>query len=136
MKQNPCAVVREVSESACIGFDQLDGTVESFRAGVTDPVLAVAEQPLLVATKHLDHLLYLLQATSHCVARPSFEEISGRALVPVAPKVTEVLLDDPGSTGFQVELIQGPKRHRLSATSIRILSLPCPFAARPRGCQC
>jgi hypothetical protein len=49
-------------------------------------VLAVAEQPLLVATKHLDHLLDRLQATSHCVVRPSFEEISGRALVPIAPK--------------------------------------------------
>lgn len=33
MKQNPCPVVGEVSETACIGFDKLDGTVEAHPFG-------------------------------------------------------------------------------------------------------
>ena len=36
------------------------------------------------------------------------DESLGGALVAVAPELGEVLLDAPRSTGFQVELVQGP----------------------------
>ena len=130
MKQNPCPVVSEVAEPACIGFDKLDGTVEALCTGVADSMLAVVEQPLLVATQHLYDLLHRLQAASHRVVGPGFEEALGGALVAVAPELAEVLLDAPGPTGLQVELVQGPKRDGFSAATIRVLSQPRPFAAR------
>ena len=43
VKENPGAVVCEVSETASICFDKLDGAIEAFGAGVTDVVLAVVE---------------------------------------------------------------------------------------------
>ena len=78
MKQNPSPVVGEVAEPACIGFDKLDGTIEALRAGVADSVLAVVEQPFLVAAQHLDDLLHRLQAAPHGVVRPGPEEAFGR----------------------------------------------------------
>ena len=62
MKQNPCPVVGEVAEPACIGFDKLDGTVEAFRAGIADSVLAEVEQSFFVAPEHLDYLFDWLHA--------------------------------------------------------------------------
>ena len=43
MKQNSCPVIGEVTKPAGIGLDELDGTVEAFRASVGDPVLAEVE---------------------------------------------------------------------------------------------
>ena len=82
MKQNPCPVIDEVTEPSRVGFDKLDGTVEALSAGVADSVLAVIEQPLLVATQHLDDLLHWLQAASHGIVRPGFEEAFGSVLTP------------------------------------------------------
>src|SRR5450830_713351 len=130
MKQNPCPVVGEVAEPARVGFDKLDGTVKAFCAGVADSMLAVVEQPFLVAAQHLDDLLHRLQAAPHGVVRPGFEEPFGSALVAVAPELAEVLLDAPGPTRLQVELVQGPKRDGFSASAIWVLSQPGPFAAR------
>ncbi len=130
MKQNPCSIVPDIAKPACIGFDQLDGTVEAFSIGVADSMLTVVEQSMFVSAQHLDDLLDRLQATSHRVIRPSIEEPFGCALVSVTPKVTEVLLDAPGSARFQIQLVQSPKRNSLCAETIRVLYQPCPFAAR------
>ena len=105
MKQNPCPVVSEVAEAARIGFDKLDGTVESFRTGVADSVLAVVEKPFFVAPEHLDYLFDRLQLAAHRIVRPGFEEAFGSTLVAVAPELAEVLLYAPGPTGLQVELV-------------------------------
>src|SRR5450759_4245576 len=129
MKQNSCPVVREVAEPARIGFDELDGTVEAFCTGVADSMLAVVEQSFLVAAQHLDDLLHRLQAAPHGVVRPCLEEAFGSTFVAIAPELAEVLLDAPGPARLQVELVQGPKRDRFSATAIGILSQPRPFAA-------
>jgi len=129
MKQNPCPVIDEVAEPARIGFDKLDGTVEALCAGVADTVLAVVEQPFLVTAQHLDNLLHRLQAASHRVVGPGFEEALGSAFVAVAPELAEVLFDAPGPTRLQVELVQCPKRDGFSASAIGIISQPSPFAA-------
>ena len=42
MKQDSSAVVIEVSESARVGFDQLDRTIEALGTGVGDSVDSVA----------------------------------------------------------------------------------------------
>ena len=81
MKQNPCPVVSEVAKAARIGFDKLDGTVESFRTGVADSVLAVVEKPFFVSPEHLDYLFDRLQLASHGVVRPGFEETFGLSLI-------------------------------------------------------
>ena len=86
-------------------------------------------QPFFVAAQHLDYLLHRLQAASHRVVRPGFEEALGGALVAVAPELAEVLLDAPGPARLQVELVQCPKRDGFSASAIGILSQPGPFAA-------
>ena len=100
MKQNPCPVIGEVTKPASIGLDELYGTVEAFRAGVGDPVLAEGEQPLLVAPKHLDDLFDWLQLAAHRIVRPGLEEALGSTFVAVAPELGEVLLDAPRSAGF------------------------------------
>lgn len=53
MKQNPYAVVREVSDSACIGFDHLNGTVEVFSIDVDLTMLNVVGQALFVSAQLL-----------------------------------------------------------------------------------
>ena len=132
MKQNPRPVIDEVAEPACIGFDELDSTVEAFCTGVANSVLAVVEQPFLVAAQHLDDLLHRLQTASHRVVRPDFEETFGSALVTVAPELAEVLLDAPGPARLQVELVQGSKRNGLSTSTIWVLPQPGPFTALQR----
>ena len=134
MKQNPCPVVGEVAESTSIGLDELDGTVESFCAGVADSVLAEVQQPFLMAPEHLDDLFDWLQLAAHRVVRPRFEESLCRTFVAVAPELGEVLLDAPGPAGLEVELVQGPKRDSLGATAVGILSQPRPLAARQWRC--
>ena len=56
MKQNPRAVVGEVTKPTGIGLDELDSAVEAFRTRIADSVLTEVEQALLVAPEHLDHL--------------------------------------------------------------------------------
>ena len=132
MKQNPCPVVGEVSKPAGIGLDELDGTVEAFCTGVTDFVMAVVEQPVLVTSEHLDDLFDRLQLAAHRVVRPGFEKPFGRTFVAVAPELGEVLLDAPGPACLQVELVQGPKRDGFSAATVWILFQPRPFiSSRP-----
>ena len=105
MKQNPCTVVGEVAKPTRVGLDELDGTVETLSTGVADSVLAEVEQSFLMTPEHLDDLFDRLQTTSHRVVRPNFEEPVCRSLVAVAPELGEVLLDAPGATGLQVELV-------------------------------
>ncbi len=136
MKQNSCPVVSEVAEPACIGFDKLDGTIESFCTGVADSVLAVVEQPFLVAAQHLDDLFHRLQAAPHGVVGPGFEEPFGSTFVAVAPELAEVFLDAPGPTRLQIELVQDPKRDGFSASTIWVLSQPGSFAARQWRSTC
>ena len=130
MKQNPGAVVGEVAKSACIGLDELDGTVEPFRTGIADSVLTEVEQPFFVAPEHLDYLFDWFQLAAHGIVRPCLEEAFGSTLVAVAPELGEVLLNAPRPAGFQVELIQGPKRDGLGAAPVWVLSQPSPLAAR------
>ena len=130
MEQDPCPVVGEVTEPTGIGFDELDCTVEAFRTGIADSVLAKVEQPFFVAPEHLDNLFDGLQLAAHGIVRPGLEEAFGGTLVAVAPELAEVLLDAPGSAGFQVELVQGAKRDGFSAAPVRILFQPSPFASR------
>ena len=92
MEQNPCPVVREVTKPTGIGFDELDCTVEAFRTGVTDSVLAKVEQPFFVAPEHLDYLFDWLQLAAHGIVRPGLEEAFGGTLVAVAPELVEVCL--------------------------------------------
>ena len=82
-----------------------------------------------MAPKHLDDLFDWLQLAAHRIVRPGLEEALGCTLVAIAPELGEVLLDAPRSTGFQVELVQGPKRDGLGATSIRVPFQPSPLAA-------
>ena len=130
MEQNPCPVVREVTKPTGIGFDELDGAVEAFCTGVADSVLAEVEQSFFVAPEHFDYLFDGLQLAAHRVVRPGLEEAFGSTLVAVAPELAEVLLDAPGSAGFQIELVQGAKRDGFSAAPVWILFQPSPFAAR------
>ena len=132
MKQNPCPIVSEIAEPAGIGFDELDSTIEAFRAGVADSMLAVVEQPFFVATQHLDDLLHRLQSASHGIVRPGLEEAFSGTLVAIAPELAEVLLDAPGPTRLQVELVQGTERDGFSAAAIRVTFQPRPFAACQR----
>jgi hypothetical protein len=74
MKQNPCPVVGEVAKPTGIGLDELDGAVETFRAGIADFVLTEIEQPRLLTAQHLDHLFDRLQSTAHRVGRPGIKE--------------------------------------------------------------
>ena len=67
MKQNSCPVVGEVTQSTCVGLDELDGAIEAFGAGVADVVLAEVQQSCLMAPEHLDDLFDGLQATAHGV---------------------------------------------------------------------
>ena len=83
MKQNPCSVVGEVAKPTGIGLDELDGTVEAFRTGVTDSVLAKVEQPFFVAPEHLDDFFDWLQLAAHGVVRPGLEEAFGGSLVDI-----------------------------------------------------
>ena len=105
MKQNPCPVVGEVAKPACVGLDELDGAIETFSTGIADSVLAEVEKSLLMTPEHLDDLFDRLQTTSHRVVRPDVKESLCRSLVVVAPELGEVLLDAPGPTGLQVELV-------------------------------
>ena len=130
MEQDPCPVVGEVAKPTGIGLDELDCTVEAFRTGIADSVLAKVEQPFFVAPEHLDDLFDWLQLAAHGIVRPGLEEAFGGTLVAVAPELAEVLLDAPGSAGFQVELVQGAKRDGFSAAPVRILFQPSPLAAR------
>src|ERR1035437_10469483 len=82
-----------------------------------------------MAPEHLDDLFDWRQTSPHRVVRPDFEESLCRSLVAVAPELGEVLLDAPGPTGLEVELVQGPKRDGLSATAVGVLSQPSPFAS-------
>jgi hypothetical protein len=92
-------------------------------------VLAVVEQPFLVAEQHFDDLIHRLQATFHGVVRPDFEETFGCTPEAVVPELAEVLLDAPCPTRLQVELVQGMKRNGFSTSTIRVTFQPNPFAA-------
>jgi hypothetical protein len=133
MKQNPCPVIGEVTKPTDIGLDELDGAVETFRAGIADFVLTEIEQPRLVTAQHLDHLFDRLQSTAHRVGGPGIKESLGRTLVAVAPELGEILLDGPRPAGLEVELVQGPKRHRLGAATIGVAFEPRPLTSSQRG---
>ena len=105
MKQNPCSIVGEVTKVMGVGLDELDSTFEPFGAGMADSVLTEVEQPLLVASEHLDDLFDWLQFAAHRVIRASFEEALGSSFVAVAPELGEVFLDAPSPTCFQIELV-------------------------------
>ena len=109
MKQNSCAVVGEVTKPTGVGLDELDGAIETFSTGVADFVLTEVEQTRLMPPEHLDHLFDWLQATAHGVGGPRIKETLGSTFVAVAPELGEVLLDAPGPTGFEVELVQDRK---------------------------
>jgi hypothetical protein len=49
MKQNSCPVVGEVSKTTGVGFDELDGAVETFSTRIADFVLTEVEQTGLMA---------------------------------------------------------------------------------------
>jgi hypothetical protein len=81
-------------------------------------VLAVIEQSFFVAAQHLDDLLHRLQAASHRVVRPGFEEAFGSALLTVAPELAEVFLDAPGPTCVRTVAVtaMGPDTEAACAT--------------------
>lgn len=57
MKQDSCPIVGKVSKAASVSLDGLDHAIESFGAGVADPVPAIVEQTGLMTSEHLDHFL-------------------------------------------------------------------------------
>ena len=83
-------------------------------------MLTEVEQAGLVTAQHLDHLLDRLQSAAHRIVGPGIKESFGRPLVAVAPELGEVLLDGPRPAGLEVELVQGLRRHRLSAWSLNL----------------
>jgi hypothetical protein len=83
LKENPCSVVGEVSETTCIRFDKLNGAIEAFGASIADMVRAVVEQALLVVSEHFDDLLYRRELTTHCVVAPALKEAFGRSALVV-----------------------------------------------------
>lgn len=46
MEEDACAVVVEIAEAPCVGFEQLYGAVEALGACVGDAMAAVVEQAL------------------------------------------------------------------------------------------
>lgn len=81
---------------------------------------------------NLDYLFDWLQLAAHRFVRPGFEEAFGGTFVAVASERTEVLLDAPAPTYFQIGLVQSAKRDSFSAAAIGILLWPCPFATLQR----
>lgn len=130
MKQNSRAIVSEVAEPTGICLDELDRAIESFGAGVADPVFAVVEQPVQMSSEHLDHFLDRLQAAAHGIACPGIEESFGRSRVAIDPELGKGLFDTPNPAGLEVELIQVPECNRLGAAPIGVTFEPRPFASR------
>lgn len=83
MKENPCPVVGKVSETASIGFDELNGAIEAFSERVADVIFAVVEQTLFVVSEHFDDLLYGRELTAHCVVAPGLEVAFGSSALSV-----------------------------------------------------
>ena len=132
MKQYSCSIVSEVPKPSGVGFDELNGAIESFGTGVAYSVLAVVEQTGLMAPEHLDYSFDRLQTTTHGVAGPGIKEAFGRPHVVIAPELSERFFDTPCSAGLEVELIQRPERNRLGAAPISIGFEPRVLAARQR----
>ena len=132
MKQYSCSIVSEVPKPSGVGFDELNGAIESFGTGVAYSVLAVVEQTGLMAPEHLDYSFDRLQTTTHGVAGPGIKEAFGRPHVVIAPELSERFFDTPCSAGLEVQLIQRPKRNRLRRTPICIGLEPRILAARQR----
>ena len=54
-------------------------------------MLTQVEQPCLVTTQHLDHLVDRLRAAAHGIASPGIEKAFGSTLVAVTPELGRVL---------------------------------------------
>jgi hypothetical protein len=89
MKQNPRAIVVEVAKSARVCFDELNGAIESFGAGIIDSVLTVVEQTSLMAPEHLDYFFDRIQTTAHGIIGPSVKETLGSPRVVIAPELSK-----------------------------------------------
>jgi hypothetical protein len=133
MKQNSCAVIRKAPKAPCVGFDQLNGAIEAFSASVADLVFAVGKQARLVSPEHLDHIFDRLNATAHRMPTPSVKPFLSTGCVGVAPELREVFLDRPSPAGFEIELVQSPKRDSFTAAPIAVPSEPVVFTALERG---
>ena len=70
MKQDSCAIVFEVTKPTGVRLDDLDRTIEPFGTAIANPVFAVAKQPFLMPSAHLDYFFDRLQTAAHGIARP------------------------------------------------------------------
>ncbi len=120
MKQDASTVVGEVPQAPRVGFDQLDGAVKALCAGVTNSVLAVAEQTRLMAAQHLDYRLDGLQTTAHSALAPGVKVALGRFFATIVPELAKVLLDDPSPAGFEIQLLERSEGYRLAAAPIGV----------------
>ena len=67
MKQKSRSIVGEVAKSSGVGFDELNGAIESFGAGVAYSVPTIVKQTGLMTPEHLDYFFDRFQTTAHGV---------------------------------------------------------------------
>ena len=134
MKQNSRSIVGGVAKSSGVGFDELNGAIESFGAGVAYSVPTIVKQTGLMTPEHLDYFFDRFQTTAHGVVGPCVKEAFGRPRVVIAPELSERFFDTPCSAGLEVELIQRSKRNRLGTAPICIGLEPRILAARQWRC--
>src|SRR5438034_5898538 len=132
MEQDSRPIIFKVAKAARVRLDELNRAIESFGAGVADPVPAVIEQASLMAPEHPDHFLDRLQSAAHGVSGPCVEEAFRGGRITIGPELRERFLDTPRAAGLEIELMQGSKRDRVGAASIGIGFEPVAFAARYR----
>ena len=67
MKQNSRSIIGEITKFSGVYFDELNGAIGSFGAGVAYSVPTVIEQSGLMASEHLDYFFDRLQMTAHSI---------------------------------------------------------------------
>src|SRR4030067_1889192 len=101
VKEDPCAVVGEVSETPGVGLERLDFGVEAFADGIGDGVLEIGQDVFKVLLDHPGHFEDWLETTTTGPTKPFPKEFTGRAFLMVAPKAEKEVLDGPSARGVQ-----------------------------------
>jgi alpha-glucuronidase len=104
MKQNPCSVVSEMTKPSRIGFDALDGTFETFSAGVSHFVLTEVKPSSLMSFKDFDNFFDGLALTAYGASSPNIKETIRRTFVAVVPQVADVFFNRSRAIRFEVEV--------------------------------
>ena len=105
-EEDASAVVGEVSESSCGGFQGLDKGVEAFGGAVADAVAEPGEDVGQVVLDHLGGLLDRWQLAAASPLIPLREKLVRVACVGVFPEPAELFADGPRSGGLELRLFQ------------------------------